>query len=108
MAAGAVLQGGMVAAGQLLPGLLEANLYPLIGTGLGLLTGLLAGFWSHGVTLLASARRGAVAAAGAAGLAMVAAYLLAQVPLSTVGVATMTAAVAGLFGGIAGKLRFGS
>jgi hypothetical protein len=104
---GTVLQGGMVAAGHFLPGLLEANLYPIIGTLIALLTGLTYGFSSHGNTLFGSAARGALAAGLAAGLAIGAAYLLRQVPLNRIGIAAMTAAIAGLIGGLLGKLRTG-
>lgn len=104
---GTVLQGGMVAAGHFLPGLLEANLYPILGTAIGFLTGLSYGVWSHGTTLFGSAARGAVAAGVAAGLAIGAAWALGQVPLNRIGVAAMTAAVAGVVGGALGKLRTG-
>ena len=104
---GTILQGGMVAAGHFLPGLLEANLYPIIGTLIALLTGLTYGFAGHGNTLFGSAARGAFAAGFAAALAISAAYLLRQVPLNRVGVAAMTAAVTGLVGGLLGKLRTG-
>lgn len=104
---GTILQGGMVAAGHFLPGLLEANLYPILGTSIGLLTGLIYGASSHGITLFGSAARGAWAAGLAAGLAIGAAWALGQVPLNRIGVAAMTAAVAGVFGGGLGKLRTG-
>lgn len=107
LTAGTILQGGMVAAGHFLPGLLEANLYPILGTSIGLLTGLIYGAWSHGTTLFGSAARGAVAAGLASGLAIGAAWTLGQVPLNRIGVAAMTAAVAGVVGGGLGKLRTG-
>jgi hypothetical protein len=43
----------------------------------------------------------------AAGLAIGAAWALGQVPLNRIGVAAMTAAVAGVVGGALGKLRTG-
>lgn len=104
---GSVLQGCMVAAGQLLPGFEDANLYPIIGTTIGVVTGFVAGLAGQSATLLAAARRGAGAAGLAAVLAIGAAYFLRQVPLNTIGVAAMTSAVAGLFGGAAGRLSLG-
>jgi hypothetical protein len=104
---GSILQGGMVAAGHFLPGLLEANLYPILGTSIGWLTGLVYGASSHGTTLFGSAARGAWAAGFTAGLAIGAAWALGQVPLNRIGIAAMTAVVAGMIGGGLGKLLTG-
>jgi hypothetical protein len=57
--------------------------------------------------LFGSAARGAVAAGVAAGFAIGVAWALGQVPLNRIGVAAMTAAVAGVVGGALGKLRTG-
>ncbi|MGH7561690.1 MAG: hypothetical protein ACRENB_11805 [Gemmatimonadales bacterium] len=106
--AGTILQLGMVAAGHLLPGLQEANLYPFIGTGIGALTAFWYGAASAGSTLVATILRGALAGGLAATLGATAAVTLGQIPPGAVVVAAGGAIAVGLFGAALGKLLSGA
>jgi len=101
---GTVLQVLMVVGGHFMPQL--AQLFPVLGTGLGGLTGLLFGLFSRGAT---GALAGGGAASGAIGglLGSAVSMALGDVPAATVGIATGSTAVAGAIGGLLGKLLGG-
>lgn len=104
---GTSLQGGLVAAGLLLPGLLEAGFAPFAATALAAATGFFYGVWDRGSTPASAAGRAALAAAASAALAAAAGFLLGQGAPSTIGVAAGTAAVASLPGLLLARLGRG-
>ncbi len=102
---GTILQVLMVVAGHFMPQV--AQLFPVVGTGLGGLTGLLFGMFNKGAAGGALAGGGA-AAGGIAGLiGSVISMAMGDVPGATVGIATGSTAVAGAIGGFLGKLLGG-
>ncbi len=100
-----VLQVLMVVGGHFMPQL--AQLFPVLGTGLGGVAGLLFGMMNKAATGGALAAGGA-AAGGIGGLiGSVVSMALGDVPGATVGIATGSTAVAGAIGGFVGKLLVG-
>ena len=100
-----VLQVLMVVGGHFMPQL--AQLFPVLGTGLGGVAGLLFGLFNKGATGGALAGGGA-AAGGIGGLIGSAVSMaMGDVPAATVGIATGSTAVAGAIGGLLGKLLGG-
>jgi len=100
-----VLQLLMVVGGHFMPQL--AQLFPVLGTGLGGVAGLLFGMMNKGAT--GSALAGGGAAAGGIGglIGSVVSMAMGDVPGATVGIATASTAVAGAIGGFVGKLLGG-
>jgi hypothetical protein len=102
---GTILQVLMVVGGHFMPQL--AQLFPVLGTGLGGLTGLLFALFNKGATGGALAGGGA-AAGGIGGLVGSAISMaMGDVPGATVGIAAGSTAVAGAIGAILGKLLGG-
>jgi hypothetical protein len=102
---GTILQVLMVVGGHFMPQL--AQLFPVLGTGLGGLTGLLFALFNKGAT--GGALAGGGAAAGGIGglLGSAISMAMGDVPGATVGIATGSTAVAGAIGGFLGKLLGG-
>jgi hypothetical protein len=106
-ALGSALQAAMVLLGLVLPTLREENLYPIGGTLLALLTGVLYARWRRGggAPLPGVLWGGAVAAGLSSLLGMLLAALTAQaVPGSAVLVAGVTGWVAGAVGAGLGRM----
>ena len=101
-----ILQLLMVFLGRNNPGI--AAMFPAVGTGLGGLAGLLFGMWSKGATTGAQAGGGAIAGGLSGLIGSVVSMALGSVPLGTVGVATVSTAVAGAVGGFLGKFLGGA
>ncbi len=102
---GTVLQVLMVVAGHFMPQL--AQLFPVLGTGLGGVTGLLFGLFNKGATGGSLAGGGAVAGGLAGLLGSAVSMAMGDVPGATVGIATGSTAVAGAIGGFLGKFLGG-
>ncbi len=102
---GTILQVLMVVGGHYLPQL--AQLFPVLGTGLGGLAGLLFGLFNKGAS--GGVLAGGGAAAGGIGglLGSAISMAMGDVPGATVGIATGSTAVAGAIGGLLGKLLGG-
>ena len=102
---GTVLQVLMVVGGHYMPQL--AQLFPVLGTALGGITGLLFGLFRKGAT--GGTLAGGGAAAGGIGglLGSVVSMAMGDVPGATVGIATGSTIVAGAIGGFLGKFLGG-
>jgi len=99
---GLVLQCLMVVVGHYVPSV--ARFFPIAGTGIGGIAGLLNGLWSGNASQTAAAGGGAVAG-GAGGLVgTLLSHVLGDVPTSTIAVGTGSTAVAGVVGAVIGKL----
>jgi len=97
----------MVLIGMALPVLHQQNLYPLIGTLLALLAGLLFAWWAPGSTLLPALSAGGLAGGMSSLAGALLAALLGQASpgvVTTVLIATLTGMVAGAVGGFFGRL----
>ncbi len=104
-AMGTLLQVLMVVAGHFMPQV--AQLFPVVGTGLGGLTGLLFGLFSKG-TAGGALAGGAAASGGIAGLlGSTVSMALGDATAATIGIATASTAVAGAIGGFLGKILGG-
>ena len=99
---GIVLQVIMVMVGHYVPSV--ANLFPVAGTGIGGIAGLLNGLWSANASHQANAGGGAVAGGVGGLLGTLLSSVLGDVPTSTVAVGTGSTAVAGVIGAVIGKL----
>lgn len=98
---GVVLQVIMVVVGHYVPQV--ANLFPVAGTGIGGIAGLLNGLWSANASQQAAAGGGAVAGGAGGLLGTALSRILGDVPTSTIAVGTGSTAVAGIIGGLIGK-----
>ena len=98
---GIVLQVIMVVVGHYVPSV--ANLFPVAGTGIGGIAGLLNGLWSGNASQQAAAGGGAVAGGAGGALGTLLSHVLGDVPTSTIAVGTGSTAVAGIIGGLIGK-----
>ena len=98
---GIVLQVIMVVVGHYVPQV--ASLFPVAGTGIGGIAGLLNGLWSASASQQAAAGGGAVAGGAGGLLGTVLSRVLGDVPTSTIAVGTGSTAVAGVIGGLIGK-----
>lgn len=98
---GVVLQVIMVVVGHYVPSV--ANLFPVAGTGIGGIAGLLNGLWSANASQPAAAGGGAVAGGAGGLLGTLLSRVLGDVPTSTIAVGTGSTAVAGIIGGLLGK-----
>ncbi len=106
-ALGSVLQAAMVLLGLAFPVLQQGNLYPILGTLLAVLAGLLFGLWIPGTPLPTALVGGACAGGISSLLGALIAWLTGQAtpsPLVTVLVGTVTGIVAGVVGGFFGTL----
>ncbi len=98
--AGTGLQVLMVVLGNLVPSLQAANLFPIGGTLIGLITGWLAGKGSAGAGLGKLAANRGIAGGLAGVLGSLVSTGLGDVPLSNAGIAGGSTLVAGALGGI--------
>lgn len=97
---GTLLQVIMVVVGHFVPAV--ASSFPVVGTGIGAVTGYLFSKWGGRPTRMASASGGALAGGVAGMLGTVLSAALGDVPMSTIGVATISTVVAGVLGGAVG------
>ena len=102
---GTILQLAMVVLGHFVPQV--ASLFPIVGTGIGGLAGLLNGLWSKGASMGAAAGGGAVAGGAGGLIGTLVSSLMGDVPMSTLEIGTGSTAVAGLVGGLIGKVLGG-
>ena len=102
---GTLLQVLMVVAGHFMPQV--AQLFPVVGTGLGGVTGLLFGLFNKNAS--GDALAGGAAASGGIGglLGAVVSMALGDATGSTIAIATGSTAVAGAIGGFLGKMLGG-
>jgi hypothetical protein len=104
---GAVLQLVVVLVGALVPILgARNNLYPILGTAIAGLAGARFSRWSPGLRMRRSMTGGARAGGGSGFIGAIAAALAGAVPAAptqTVFIATLTALVAGMLGGVLGR-----
>lgn len=98
---GVVLQVIMVVVGHYVPQV--ASLFPVAGTGIGGIAGLLSGLWSANASQQAAAGGGAVAGGVGGLLGTILSHVLGDVPTSTIAVGTGSTAVAGVIGGLIGR-----
>ncbi len=97
---GTGLQVLMVVIGHFIPSLQAANLFPIGGTLIGLVTGWLAGQGSAGAGLGKLATNGGIAGGLAGVLGSFVSTGLGDVPLGNAGIAGASTLVAGAIGGI--------
>mgnify|MGYP001210617946 FL=1 len=102
---GTVLQLIMVVVGHFVPQV--ANLFPIAGTGIGGLAGILNGLWGAKAGMPAAAGGGAVAGGVGGAIGTLVSSLLGDVPMSTLAIGTGSTAAAGLVGGLIGKVLGG-
>jgi hypothetical protein len=102
---GTILQLVMVVVGHFVPQV--ASAFPIAGTGIGGLAGLLNGLWSKGASMGAAAGGGAVAGGAGGLIGTLVSSLMGDVPMSTLVVGTGSTAVAGVVGGLIGKVLGG-
>ena len=102
---GTILQLIMVVVGHYVPQV--ASLFPIAGTGIGGLAGILNGLWSAKGSMPAAAGGGAVAGGVGGAIGTLVSSLLGDVPMSTLAIGTGSTAGAGLVGGLIGKLLGG-
>lgn len=96
-----VLQVIMVVVGHYVPQV--ANLFPVAGTGIGGIAGLLNGIWSANASQPQAAGGGAVAGGTGGLLGTILSRVLGDVPTSTIAVGTGSTVVAGVIGSLIGK-----
>jgi hypothetical protein len=105
---GAILQILMVVLGKLIPSLGQSgNFFPIAGTAIAALSGARFSRWSPGASLGASLSGGGVAGGGSSLVGSIVAVLAGAAPgveVQTVGIATVTGVVAGMVGGVFGRL----
>ena len=101
-----ILQLIMVFLGRNNPSVAAA--FPVVGTGLGALAGLLFGMWSKGATTGGLVGGGAMAGGLSGLIGSAASMMLGSVPASAVGIATISTAVFGAIGGFVGKFLGGA
>ena len=102
---GTLLQIVMVVVGHYVPQL--ATLFPVAGTGIGAIAGLLNGLWSQHASPTSAAGSGAVAGGAGGLIGTLVSHLLGDVPMSTLAIGTGSTAVAGLVGSLIGKFLGG-
>lgn len=103
---GTVLQMVMVLLGHFIPSLQQLGLFPIGGTLLGGITGLLAALWSKGggAPMGKQIGGGAVAGGVAGILGTLVSMGLGDVPASTLGIAGGSTFAAGAIGGLIGRV----
>jgi hypothetical protein len=99
---GTGLQLLMVIAGHFSPAV--AQLFPVGGTGISGLAGVLAALSSRPASLGSAAGRGAVAGGVCAFVGILVSHLLGDVPVEVLGFGTAGSAIAGAIGGLIGKV----
>ena len=102
---GTILQVAMVVVGHSSPAV--AQLFPVAGTGIGGLAGVLAGAWSPERSLGSAAGQGAIAGGAGALIGTIISLLLGDVPPSVIAIGTGASAGAGAIGAIVGRLMRG-
>ena len=100
--AGTVLQILMVVIGHFMPAI-QQSLFPIGGTAIGAITGILASLWNKGAPLGNQLGGGAVAGGVAGILGTLVSAGIGDVPMSTVAVAGGSTVVAGAIGGLIGR-----
>lgn len=101
--AGTLLQILMVVLGYFVPSLQQAGLFPIGGTAIGAITGILASLWNKGAPMASQLGGGAVAGGLAGILGTLVSVGLGDVPASTVVVAGGSTVAAGALGGLIGR-----
>ncbi|HEX5387769.1 MAG TPA: hypothetical protein VFW66_13785 [Gemmatimonadales bacterium] len=101
-AVGTILQVIMVVAGHTNPSI--ARLFPVLGTGIAGVAGLLSALWSRGAPMGAAAGGGAAVGGISAVLGVLVSIGLGDVPASTLGIAAVSSGLAGGLGGLVGQL----
>lgn len=104
---GAVLQIVMVVLGKLMPSLVGENFFPIAGTAIAALAGARFSRWSPGAAIGRSLSGGGIAGGGSSLVGSIAAVIAGAAPgveVPTIGIATVTGVVAGLVGGVFGRL----
>ena len=104
--AGTALQILMVVVGHFMPSI-QAGLFPIGGTAIGAITGILASLWSKGASMGNQLGGGAVAGGLAGVLGTLVSVGLGDVPMSTVAVAGGSTVVAGAIGALIGRFMGG-
>ncbi|MEO8139609.1 MAG: hypothetical protein ABI742_08190 [Gemmatimonadota bacterium] len=99
---GTILQVAMVVLGHSSPAVTQ--LFPIVGTGIGGLAGVLAGAWSPERSIGRAAGQGGVAGGAGALLGTIISNLLGDVPLSIIAIGTGASAGAGAIGAIVGRM----
>lgn len=102
---GTILQLIMVVVGHYVPQV--ASLFPVLGTSIGGVAGLLNGLWSKTGTQATAAVGGAVAGGAGGLIGTIVSNLLGDVPVSTLAVGTGASAAAGVVGSLIGKFLGG-
>jgi len=97
MIVGTVLQVAMVVVGHWVEPI--KNNFGILGTLIGLVTGLLFGRWSTRPARMGTASGGAIAAGVSSLLGTVVSFGLKDIPGSVIGIGTLTGIVTGLIGG---------
>jgi hypothetical protein len=98
---GTILQLIMVVVGHYVPQV--ASLFPVVGTAIGGVAGLLNGWWSPNASPQNAAGGGAVAGGVGGLIGTIVSHLLGDVPASTLAIGTGASAGAGILGGLIGK-----
>jgi hypothetical protein len=101
---GTILQLLMITIGHFMPGLMQGNFFPIVGTSIGAATGVLYGLWAKGATAGQAALGGAVAGGVAGVLGSAVSAGIGDVPGSTVGIAGVSTLVTGAIGGVLGRM----
>lgn len=104
MGAGTVLQVLMVVVGHYVPSLQQAGLFPIGGTLIGLVTGLLAGRGMPGGANAEVARAGGIAGGVAGALGSLVSTALGDVPLANIAIAGGSTVVTGAIGGVLSRV----
>ena len=99
---GTTLQVAMVLVGHSSPAV--AQLFPIVGTGIGGLAGVLAGAWLPDRSIGRAAGQGAIAGGTGALLGTIISLLLGDVPPSVIAIGTGASAGAGAIGAIVGRM----
>lgn len=102
---GTILQVAMVVIGHSSPAV--AQLFPMVGTGIGGLAGILAGAWSPERSIGSAAGQGGLAGGAGALMGTIISCLLGDVPPSIIAIGTGTSAGAGAIGAIVGRMMRG-
>ncbi len=105
---GSLLQIVMVLIGKFIPSVgSDGNFYPIVGTAVAAMAGARYSKWAAGGSMAAALGGGAVAGGACSLLGSALAGLMGQAPgaiAQVIGIATGTGAVAGLAGGLVGRL----
>ena len=101
-ALGTILQVAMVLLGHSSPAI--AKMFPVLGTGISGIAGLLFAMWNKSASGGGAAGGGALAGLVSAALGIMVSNRLGDVPMSTLGIGGVSGVAAGAIGGLIGKL----